>query len=59
MCIDNGIIPIGQAPEILAPEAGLNLYGNDMTTSTSPLSSNLGWTVSLTDPSRDFIGKQL
>ena len=59
MCIDNGITPIGLgARDSLRLEAGLNLYGNDMTTSTSPLSSNLGWTVSLTDPSRDFIGKQ-
>jgi len=46
------------ARDTLRLEAGLNLYGNDMTEKTSPLVSNLGWTVSWTDPDRDFIGKE-
>lgn len=38
-------------------EAGLNLYGQDMDETTSPWVSNLGWTVSLKDPERNFIGR--
>jgi aminomethyltransferase len=46
------------ARDTLRLEAGFNLYGNDMTEKTSPLTSNLAWTVSWTDPKRDFIGKE-
>jgi aminomethyltransferase len=34
----------------------MNLYGNDMDESTTPLESGLGWTVAW-EPERDFIGR--
>ena len=43
--------------DTLRLEAGYNLFGSDMTEETSPLISNLAWTVSFKDESRDFIGK--
>lgn len=53
-----GFKPVGLAArDTLRLEAGLNLYGADMDTTTSPLVSNLAWTVSWHDDSRDFIGK--
>lgn len=56
--IAHNIQPCGLgARDTLRLEAGLNLYGSDMTEETSPLTSNLTWTVSLTDESRDFVGK--
>ena len=52
----SGVAPAGLAArDTLRLEAGLNLYGQDMDEETSPLVSNLGWTVDLSD--RDFIGK--
>jgi len=45
------------ARDTLRLEAGLNLYGQDMTTATSPLRSNLGWTVAWEPAGRDFIGR--
>ena len=57
-CIDAGIQACGLgARDTLRLEAGLNLYGNDMDETTSPYHANLGWTVSLKDETRDFIGK--
>jgi aminomethyltransferase len=57
-CIDHGIQPCGLgARDTLRLEAGLNLYGADMTTETSPLVSNLSWTVSFKDENRNFIGR--
>jgi aminomethyltransferase len=57
-CMVAGIQPCGLgARDTLRLEAGYNLYGNDMTEKTSPLISNLSWTVSFKDESRDFIGK--
>jgi aminomethyltransferase len=51
-----GVVPAGLAArDTLRLEAGLNLYGQDMDDDTSPLVSNLGWTVDLSD--RDFIGR--
>ena len=51
-----GVAPAGLAArDTLRLEAGLNLYGQDMDEDTSPLVSNLAWTVDLSD--RDFIGK--
>ncbi len=53
-----GIQPIGLgARDTLRLEAGLNLYGQDMDETVSPLAANLAWTVSLKDESRDFMGK--
>jgi aminomethyltransferase len=53
----DGVRPCGLgARDTLRLEAGMNLYGNDMDESVSPLESGLAWTVSL-DGDRDFIGK--
>lgn len=53
-----GVQPCGLgARDTLRLEAGLNLYGNDMDETTSPLISNLAWTI-VFDDQRDFIGKQ-
>ena len=53
-----GVVPCGLgARDTLRLEAGMNLYGNDMDESVSPLESGLAWTVVL-EGTRDFIGKQ-
>jgi aminomethyltransferase len=53
-----GVAPAGLgARDTLRLEAGMNLYGQDMDETTSPLESGLGWTVDLKSE-RDFIGKQ-
>lgn len=44
------------ARDTLRLEAGMNLYGQDMSEGVSPLESGLAWTVDLQSP-RDFIGK--
>ncbi len=57
-CIAQGIQPCGLgARNTLRLEAGLNLYGADMTEDTSPLVSNLNWTVSFKDENRNFVGR--
>jgi aminomethyltransferase len=54
-----GILPCGLgARDTLRLEAGLNLYGNDMDETVTPLESGLGWTVALEPMERNFIGKQ-
>ncbi len=53
------VAPIGLgARDTLRLEAGMNLYGQDMDESTSPLEAGLAWTVDL-DSARDFIGKAM
>ena len=53
---DAGVVPAGLAArDTLRLEAGLNLYGQDMDDDTSPLVSNLAWTIDLSG--RDFIGR--
>ncbi|MDN5880793.1 MAG: glycine cleavage system aminomethyltransferase GcvT [Nitrosospira sp.] len=53
-----GVAPAGLgARDTLRLEAGMNLYGQDMDETTSPLESGLGWTVDLKSD-RDFIGRQ-
>ncbi len=53
-----GVKPIGLgARDTLRLEAGMNLYGTDMDESTSPLISNLGWTIAWQPESRHFIGR--
>ena len=55
---DAGIRPCGLgARDTLRLEAGMNLYGSDMTEQTSPLISGLGWTISWQPEDRDFIGR--
>lgn len=53
-----GIAPAGLgARDTLRLEAGMNLYGHDMDSTTTPWETGLGWTVALT-PGRDFIGRK-
>ncbi len=52
-----GVRPCGLgARDTLRLEAGMNLYGQDMDETVTPLESGLGWTVDLASP-RDFVGK--
>ena len=53
-----GVRPAGLgARDTLRLEAGLNLYGQDMDEKTTPLESNLAWTVAFEPAERDFIGR--
>jgi len=53
----SGVAPCGLgARDTLRLEAGMNLYGQDMDETVSPLAAGLAWTVDLASP-RDFVGK--
>ncbi|HCG80331.1 MAG TPA: glycine cleavage system aminomethyltransferase GcvT [Oceanospirillales bacterium] len=53
-----GVQPCGLgARDTLRLEAGMNLYGNDMDESVSPLIAGMGWTVAWEPAGRDFIGR--
>ncbi|RRV09266.1 glycine cleavage system aminomethyltransferase GcvT [Pseudomonas sp. v388] len=53
-----GISPIGLgARDTLRLEAGMNLYGQDIDESVSPLVSNIAWSVAWEPVERDFIGR--
>jgi len=53
-----GVKPCGLgARDTLRLEAGLDLYGSDMNEETTPLVSNLAWTVDWKDESRNFVGR--
>jgi aminomethyltransferase len=53
-----GVHPCGLgARDTLRLEAAMNLYGNDMDETVSPLESGLGWTVAWEPADRDFIGR--
>ena len=53
-----GISPIGLgARDTLRLEAGMNLYGQDIHLSVSPLSANMAWTIAWEPASRQFIGR--
>ncbi len=55
---DHGVRPIGLgARDTLRLEAGMNLYGSDMTEDTTPLESGLGWTLGWEPAERAFIGR--
>jgi aminomethyltransferase len=55
--VAEGVRPAGLgARDTLRLEAGMNLYGQDMDETVSPLESGLAWTVDLASP-RDFVGK--
>jgi aminomethyltransferase len=52
-----GVVPCGLgARDTLRLEAGMNLYGQDMDETVSPLDAGLAWTVAL-NTDRDFVGK--
>lgn len=54
-----GVKPCGLgARDTLRLEAGMNLYGNDMSEATHPLESGLGWTIAWEPASRDFVGRR-
>lgn len=56
--ISVGVEPIGLgARDTLRLEAGMNLYGTDMDTNTSPLTSGLSWTIALNPEDREFVGR--
>ncbi|XOV83713.1 MAG: glycine cleavage system aminomethyltransferase GcvT [bacterium] len=53
-----GVQPAGLgARDTLRLEAGLNLYGQDLDEQTSPLASNIAWTIAWSPQERDFIGR--
>lgn len=53
-----GVKPCGLgARDTLRLEAGMNLYGNDMDETQSPLQSGLSWTVDFSNESRQFNGR--
>lgn len=55
--LEAGVKPCGLgARDTLRLEAGMNLYGQDMDASVTPLVSGLAWTVDLKSE-RDFVGK--
>ena len=56
--VEAGVKPCGLgARDTLRLEAGMNLYGNDMDETVSPLEANMGWTIAWEPQERDFIGK--
>ena len=57
--IEAGVQPCGLgARDTLRLEAGMNLYGNDMDESISPLQAGMGWTIAWEPAERDFIGRE-
>jgi len=57
--IECGSKPCGLgARDTLRLEAGLNLHGSDMDATTTPLESNLAWTIAWDPNSRHFMGRQ-
>lgn len=56
--IAQGVKPAGLgARDTLRLEAGMNLYGQDMDETVSPLDAGLAWTVDLNDANRAFVGR--
>lgn len=54
-----GVQPCGLgARDTLRLEAGMNLYGQDMDESVTPLESGLAWTVAWEPAERGFIGRE-
>lgn len=53
-----GVQPCGLgARDTLRLEAGMNLYGQDMDETISPLSANMAWSVAFEPAERDFVGR--
>lgn len=58
--LDAGVKPAGLgARDTLRLEAGMNLYGQDMDESVSPLAANMAWTIAWEPEERDFIGRDV
>jgi aminomethyltransferase len=58
--LEANIAPIGLgARDTLRLEAGMNLYGADMTENHTPLEANLAWTVGWLPVDRQFIGREV
>lgn len=56
--LEAGVRPAGLgARDTLRLEAGMNLYGNDMDETISPLQAGMGWTIAWEPADRDFIGR--
>ena len=56
--LDAGVKPCGLgARDTLRLEAGMNLYGQDMDETVSPLAANMGWTITWEPADRDFVGR--
>ena len=56
---ESGVTSCGLgARDTLRLEAGLNLYGSDMSEATHPLESGLGWTIAWEPAERDFVGRR-
>ena len=54
-----GVQPAGLgARDTLRLEAGMNLYGQEMDESVSPLAANMGWTIAWEPEDRQFIGRE-
>jgi aminomethyltransferase len=57
--LDAGVAPAGLgARDTLRLEAGMNLYGQDMDETVSPLAANMGWTIAWEPQDRNFIGRK-
>lgn len=56
--LNAGVKPCGLgARDTLRLEAGMNLYGQDMDETVSPLAANMGWTIAWEPGDRNFIGR--
>ena len=56
--LDAGVAPCGLgARDTLRLEAGMNLYGQDMDETISPLAANMGWTITWEPQDRNFVGR--
>lgn len=57
--LDADVSPCGLgARDTLRLEAGMNLYGQDMDETISPLAANMGWTVTWEPADRNFVGRE-
>lgn len=57
--LETGVKPVGLgARDTLRLEAGMNLYGHDMDESTSPIESNMNFSVAWEPAERNFIGRE-
>lgn len=58
--IQHGVQPCGLgARDTLRLEAGLNLYGDDMDETVTPLESNVAWTIAWEPKTRAFNGREV